>query len=376
MSKPSRDVVLAFAMKKIPKHIQDNASNKPYEQKEEAAQEAVAEVLEAYERIEENNPKWKGFIDLRCRGAIIDYFKAGKGHQEDRKGKTTRANITSRVSNTDKEGNEVDIYQLAEVFSMMRENDYMDSMEIKWDLVSKMASADSAIHLLAKLVLGFSMDELEKIFKCSKETLSRRYRRFLKRLDMPSYARDPWMDQFIYAFGLSHVFHLKEVDNGLAQDYVKVDLYSTKPLKSITENDGPAYSWITEIFPEKTLIDFNSGIEWNLLARMAAIDEEICLIALIIKGHSRLKLAEIFDDSQESIKSRALRFCRRLDSPQLYEDEWTNQIIFALGLSEEFFQEPKDFGLGRFVHPLDFSSFANYKKAIKGKEQLTMLAAL
>lgn len=368
--KPSREEVLNFAYPKIRKHINSKARNKPQEQQDEAFQDAVVGVLEAYERLDPDNEKWKSFIDLRARGAVIDYFKLGKGHQEDRKGKEKRENITSRVSNTDLNGNDVDIYQLAEVFSLLRESDDGEKFEINWGLVARMASVDSAIHLLAKLLLGFSMDELEKFFRCPKEHLSRRYRRFLKRLDMPSYARDPWMDQFIYAFGLSEIFHLKEVDNGLASDCEPVDLYSTKPLKIKLENDGPAYSWISD------QINNPGEVKWDLVARMAAIDEEVCLIALILKGHSRLKLAEIFEDTVESLKSRALRFCKRLDDLNFYHDEWTNQIIFALGLSKEFNQEARDFGLGRFVAPLDLNSFSNYQKAIKGKNQLNLLVAL
>lgn len=369
--KPSREEVLKFAYERIKKHINKWAWNKPLEQQEEASQEAVLKVLEAYERLDEDKcSRWKAFIDLRCRGAVIDYFKLGQGYLEDRKGKETRNNITSRVSNTDLDGNDIDIYQVSEVFELLRGSDPGEDIEINWDLVARMASVDSAIHLLAKLLLGFSMDELEVFFKCPKEHLSRRYRRFLKRLDLPSYARDPWMDQFIYAFGLSEIFHIKAFDNGLAWDCEPVDLYSEKPLKTKTENDGPAYSWISDFIsnPDK--------VNWNLVSRMAAIDEEVCLIALILKGHSRLKLAEIFEDSVESLKSRALRFCKRLDSPDFYHHEWTNQIIYAFGLSEEFHQEARDYGLGYFVAPLDLNSFDNYQKAVKGKNQLNLLAAL
>jgi DNA-directed RNA polymerase specialized sigma24 family protein len=376
MDKPLLDEVLKFAEDKIRLHIYKKARNLPKEQQEEASQDALLRVLEAYERLDPKEP-WKSFIDLHCRGGVIDYIKLGKGHMEDRKGKDSRNNITSRLSNLDLDMAKVDVETIAALNGVFSEVSWMDSQDIKWELVSKMASVDSAIHLLAKLILGFSMDELSEFFKCSKETLSRRYRRFLKRLNMPSYARDPWMDQFIFAFGLSEMFHLKEVDNGLGHDYQSVDLYSNNPLKSVSENDGPAYSWISELFPEDcSLKEFESEIKWKLLARMAAIDEEICLIALIIKGFSRLKLSEIFDDTPESLKSRCLRFVRKLDSSQFYNDEWTQQTIYALGLSSDFKQEEKDFELGHYVMPLDFSSFQNYKQAIRGKEQLNLLAVI
>ena len=387
MNKPTKDEIYTYAKKKIEKAIYDHAKGKPHEQIEEATQEAWVRVFEAYERIE--GDKWKSFIATHANGAVLDYFKLGKGFIEDRKGKEdkkdkdgneikkSRDNIKVRVNYADDEDKSLDVDAIAGLNGVFTEEFLMENQDIKWDLVAKMASVDSAVHLLAKLILGFSMDELADFFKCSKETLSRRYRRFLKRLNMPSYARDPWMDQFIFAFGLSELFHLKEVDNGLGHDYQKIDLYSVKPLKVVTENDGPAYSWIAELLPDgKSQKDFESQIQWKLLARMAAVDEEICLVALILKGFSRLKLSEIFEDTTESLKSRCLRFVRKLDSAQFYNDEWTKQSIYALGLSSEFFQEQNDFGLGHYVIPLDFSSFENYQKAIKGKNQLNLLAAI
>lgn len=375
MIKPSKDEVVAYALERIERHMYKFARKLPFEQKEEISQNAILRVLEAYERLE--GDKWKAFIDLHCRGGVIDYIKLGKGHMEDRKGKDSRSNITSRLSNHDLDMVNVDVETIAALNGVFSEESWMDQQDIKWELVAKMASVDSAIHLLAKLILGFSMDELANFFKCTKETLSRRYRRFLKRLNMPSYARDPWMDQFIFAFGLSEMFHLKEIDNGLGHDYQAIDLYSKKALKVVTENDGPAYSWISELFPEgQSPKDLEVRMDWKLLSKMAAIDEEICLIALIIKGFSRLKLAEIFDDTPESLKSRCLRFVRKLDSAQFYEDEWTKQTIFAIGLSEDFHQEQKDYGLGHFSMPLDFSSFQNYQQSIQGKNQLTLLAVI
>lgn len=375
MNKPSLEDVLKFAEEKIKNHIFKNARNLPKEQQEEAHQEALVRVLEAYERLD--GEQWKSFIDLHCRGGVVDYIKLGKGHMEDRKGKGNRANITSRLSNLDMDMEKVDVETIAALHGVFSEEDFMDTQDIKWDLVAKMAGVDSAIHLLAKLILGFNMDELSEFFKCSKETLSRRYRRFLKRLNMPSYAQDPWMNQFIYAFGLSEMFHLKEVDNGLGYDYQAVDLYSVKPLKVATENDGPAYSWIAELFPEgQSPKDFDNKIQWKILSHMAAVDEDLCLAALILKGFSRLKLAEIFDDTPESLKSRCLRFVRKLDSSLFYEDEWIKQSIYALGLSGEFHQEEHDYGLARFVIPLDFSSFQNYQKAIKGKNQTNFLEVI
>jgi DNA-directed RNA polymerase specialized sigma24 family protein len=387
MNKPTKEEVYDYAKKKIEAAIYSHARGKPHEQIEEATQDAWLRVFEAYERLDRDT--WKSFIATHANGAVLDYFKLGKGHLEDRKGKEdkkdkdgneirkSRENIKMRVSYTDDENKDFDIDAIAGLNGVFTSEYLMEEQDIKWDLVAKMASADSAIHLLAKLILGFSMDELSDFFKCSKETLSRRYRRFLKRINMPSYARDPWMDQFIFAFGLSEMFHLKEVDNGLGHDYQAVDLYSKKPLKLVTENDGPAYSWIAELFPEsQSHRELEGNINWKILSRMAAIDEDLCLAALILKGFSRLKLAEIFDDTPESLKSRCLRFVRKLDSAAFYEDEWIKQSIFALGLSEEFHQEGRDYGLATFVIPLDFSSFQNYKKAIQGKNQTNFLEVI
>ena len=367
MTKPTQEEVLKYAEPKIKYAISKRAYQLPLEQQEEIMQEAFVRVLEAHSRLDGDT--WKSFVATHAVGAVIDYIKMGKGNLEDRKGKETRKNITSRLVICDEEDSSSDVDTIAGIYGIFLEADFMSAYKIKWDLVAQMASIDTSIHMLAKIILGFDLDELAKIFRCSPEHISRRYRRFLKRLDTPAYARDPWIDQFIYAFGLCENFDMPNVSNGLAEDLIPVDLYSAERLQRKVEMDGPAYSWIQDIIPDGVTLK-TLKVNWHLLAQMAGIDDNILLVALILKGRSQLWLSKYFSEDVAELKSRCLRFVKRFDSSADYHNAWIRQTIFALGISDLYAEEKKDWGVGNFLRPVDLDG---KKRSAKHTYQTSLL---
>lgn len=369
MSKPTLDEVMNYAKKRIGIALYKSAASLPAEQQEEAEQEAWVRVLEAYQKID--GESWKSFISTHCSGGVLDYIKAGHGFLEDRRGKDTRKNMKDRVSIVDEKGNSLDVDEVAGINGIFHEEDFMKNYDIKWPLVAKMASVDTNIHILAKIILGFDFIELAKIFKCSNEDISRRYRRFLKRLSMPAYARDPWLDQFIYAFGLSETFNTASKSNGLGEKLTPVDLYSNKPIKK-SKQDEPVHHWVQDLYPDNQ-DSLESVVKWDLLAKMADKDEDVHLVLKILRGSTKNELERFFDADAQSLKSRCLHFIKRLDSPKEYHSDWIKQVIYALGLSSHYFQENKDWGIGHFLRPVDLQQ---KKKKPKKSYQLSMLTAL
>jgi RNA polymerase sigma factor (sigma-70 family) len=272
--KPSVEEVLAYAAKQADKFLKDHATHLPPEQKEEIRQEALIRVANAYTDLDPERG-WKSFVQNHSRGAVLDYLRDGTGFKESkwddyaqaeaataeqdeaeesdtapdalesptikacgttpRGARRFRQRLNHRVSvvNSD-DGHPLDVEEVAGIYGIHSAMEESDLFRPNWDLVARMAAVDPEIHLVAKILRGFTQTELAPGFAVTREMLSQRIRTFFKKLDDPHFYHSPWIAQTIYAFGLSAKYHMDPVDNGSGWENDPVDLDSAKSLELMT----------------------------------------------------------------------------------------------------------------------------------------------
>lgn len=259
MEKPTREEVVKYAKPLARKFIARFASDLPHEQKQEVEQNAYARVLKAYDGIEADRG-WKSFVHNHCRGAVLDYLRFGEGYAEERwtiaktekTGSQNAGKIRDRITTYSAEDDEDGDFEAmlgkngaVSPFGGSSPNDAEKTeVTIKWDLVSRMASTDPHLLVFAKWLRGFQFDELAFIFDLSKARIGQIIDDFGKRLDDGTLAKNPWVCQAVYAFGLCTKFGLPDVDQsqifgltsiGNNADPVDLDCRLPKPRSSAVQ---------------------------------------------------------------------------------------------------------------------------------------------
>lgn len=268
VGKPDINEVLLYAGKQVDKYLKDHAAHLPREQKEEVRQEALLRVANAYPNLDPSRG-WKSFVQNHARGGVLDYLRDGTGFKETRwvdpvdeeemdsvesedaddeleadgeagtsvRGQPIAARpkfkqrLNQRVSivSTD-DGRTLDVGEVAGIYGVHNAAEEASIWPVRWDLVARMAAVDPEIHLIAKILRGFSQTELAPGFKVTREMLSQRIRTFFRKLDDPEFYHSPWVAQTIYAFGLSERYHMDEKDQGIGWENEPVDLDSKDTL--------------------------------------------------------------------------------------------------------------------------------------------------
>lgn len=232
--KPPLDEVVEYATKQISIYVGKIASSLPLEQREEAGQTAMLRVLEAYERID-GSKGWKSFVQRHCSGAILDYIRWGTGFEEstlkkpdeDAEPEKKPWRLKSRLQIVTDHDGEISLDSTLGFVGVSKTQPDIDGYRPNWDLIARMATQDVDIHLVAKLLLGFTQTELSSMFKVSRERLTQRLNEFCIRLDSTEHLGSRWIAQTIFAFGLCSKFHQPEIDLGFGWEYDPVDLWST-----------------------------------------------------------------------------------------------------------------------------------------------------
>jgi len=237
--KPSIQEVLSYAKPIVKKFIGKHATDIPHEQKEEIEQECYLRLWASYENIDPDKG-WKSFVYNHCRGSVLDYLKAGTGFSEDKwtlsneedEGEIKVPKMRDRafMVNSDDDSLDIDVVLGASgVFSTFD----IDRINIRWNIVAKMASTDEKIHVFAKWLRGFNLDEMGTIFNLSKSRIAQIISDFIKMLDdVDMQCASPWVRQTIYAFGLSLHYGIEDIDQSriygipIGQDLEAVDLDS------------------------------------------------------------------------------------------------------------------------------------------------------
>lgn len=264
--KPAIEEVVAYAQKNVEIYIRDKASDLPREQKDEIRQDAFLRVVKAYENLDPEQG-WKRFVQMHCAGAVLDYTRWGNGFQETNKslrepdandeqafGSDTQSqtNVSDsvkaeeedaepeneaqprkswrlryRVTHVSEDDTTLDVEQVAGFYGVFAKMPSIDKrVRPRWELISRMANVDDDVHLIAKLLLGFTQTELGPMFGVSRERIGQRMRAFLERLDDPEHIHSRWVKQIIFAFGLSEVYGEPDVDQEIGWDQEPIDLGS------------------------------------------------------------------------------------------------------------------------------------------------------
>lgn len=233
--KPKFEDVLKYVDKQIDIQISKIASSIPDEQKDEIRQDARIRAWKAYERIEADKG-WKSFIQFHCKGSVLDYLRWGKGfaestlaeknfdaENEDPKPWRLRQRLNFKVE----DGETSSLEEMLSFFGKHIESP--DPLEEKpnWDLIARMASQDQDIHMVAKLMIGFTHEQVAEIWKVSRERITQKLAEFCERLNAPEHMGSRWTAQTIYAFGLCAKFHQPVLDLGFGWEYDKIDLFAT-----------------------------------------------------------------------------------------------------------------------------------------------------
>jgi len=284
-AKPPIDEVLAYAGKQADKYLRKHASHLPDEQKDEIRQETLLRVALAYGELDPSRG-WKAFVQTHARGSVLDYLRAGSGFKETGWAKSdpdadddavspedmnssegvdfdgeaisspvaafdpspcgsapTRAQkfsqrLNRRASVVSAEDDQaLDVEEIAGLHGIHSEAEESSFVNPKWDLIARMAAVDPEIHLIAKILRGFTQTELAKGFEVTREMLSQRIRIFFNKLDDPQFYHSPWVRQTIFAFGLEEFYHVPQKergDRGLGWENSPVDLDSAKSLELMT----------------------------------------------------------------------------------------------------------------------------------------------
>lgn len=239
---PQLEIVLDYAKKTVGHFIHQFAKKLPNELKEEIEQDAYLRTYQAFKKFNANQG-WKSFVQLHCRGAVLDYIKLGRGSLESSLKNERTFGFNTRIElfkNTD-DDSIASCEDTAGAFGIYFDPDMTDEkFSPKWELLEKMAPAEmtnagelaEGLHIVSKVLLGFTQEQIaeqladERGKTISRERVSQRVYEFFDELDSPMNLTEPWVNQCIYALGLSAHYHMKEHDNGIGWDMKSFDLRS------------------------------------------------------------------------------------------------------------------------------------------------------
>lgn len=250
--KPSFEEVHAYASQSVNYFLRSIAKQLPHDQKEEIFQNAMLRVWQAYQNLDPDKG-WKSFVQLHCKGAVQDYIKLGHGAIEDgvpsedpTDGLRTRVEIVSESA----EGSVLSVEDTVAHFGVANAFD-VNAGEIrpKWPLINRMIVKDEGLHIIAKVIYGWTQEEIadqySKAFKTknqdiSRERVSQRIQEFIEKLDSVIHYKDPWVNQCIFALGLCERYHMQEHDNGLGWDLDQFDVADINSFKLIQQSRLPS----------------------------------------------------------------------------------------------------------------------------------------
>lgn len=157
--------------------------------------------------------------------------------------------------------------------------------------------------------------------------------------------------------------------NGAVQDYIKKSKCKTRPdFHAEFSHDVEKIAYEIQ---ENTELEIN----WELVARMASKDTRVLVLAKCLQGHTVSDISRYANFSRSGMVVMLNELYESMDDPFLLSDPWTNQIIFAFGLSEFFNMGSIDNGVGWDLKPIDiFNPKLKIKKLKRSeKDQMSLL---
>lgn len=251
--KPPFEEVLAYAKKQVKYYIAHKASHLPREQQEEIMQDAYQRIWQAYANLDPDQG-WKSFIQLHSQGAVLDYLKSGLNDTESEVDQ-------ERVEIYSKEDNEpLSVDEVAGFFGIFSDLDKTENkMKPNWDLLSRLVGFcqkdGEDLHIVCKVLLGYSQEAIAAQLGISgegvtRERISQRVREFMMKLDDPAYLDNKFVNQCIFALGLSSFFSMAPTDNGLGWNLKEFDLNAENSFDEVRKWYNPTFFDYAEGLPQ------------------------------------------------------------------------------------------------------------------------------
>jgi RNA polymerase sigma factor (sigma-70 family) len=258
--KPDFNEVYKYAMESVSYNIRKIAAHLPNDQKEEIQQEAAIRVWKAY-KVLDIAKGWKSFIQRHTKGTVQDYLKLGHGNIEDgfvsneaMDGLKFRVDNLSIFSDSDESDSVENVLALNGVHSESQNQE--EKIKPNWDLLSRMAGNDEDLHIVCKMLLGYSQRQIAEQYsqskkgKISRERISQRIREFFGRLDNCEFYHDEWKRQCIFALGLSSYYNTREFDNRQGWNLKAFNLCSPDSFQEMeTKAQGCFFDFFPECYP-------------------------------------------------------------------------------------------------------------------------------
>lgn len=246
-ARPDFNEVYAYAKKSVDHFIRKHAFKIPNELKEEIVQNAMMRVWEAYKKLDAERG-WKSFIQLHCRGAVLDFIKMGS-FEDGFTGTSEPGDLQTRVeiASNENKGSLLNVDDTAALFGIFAKTDATEGdITPNWNLLNRMAGKDEGLAIVSKVLLGFSQEDIACQMSTdiggsvSRERVSQRIYEYFELLDAPCNIGDPWIEQSIFALGLSAKFSMPGRDNGIGWNLMPFNLQDQDSFKHAREFYEPS----------------------------------------------------------------------------------------------------------------------------------------
>lgn len=237
--RPTKEEVLKYAERMTKFFISRKAKFLPKEQQEEIQQIAMIVMLEKYDEIRAEG--WKSLTYQKCRGVVLDYIKQGTGFEDD--------SDNHRVDLANSDGDDISIDQVMGAEGIFTDS-LLDKINIRWDLVARLASGDIQLHAFAKQLLGIQLRIIGPVLNVEIARADQLVKEFIDRFDNPEYADDTtdkgmWFRQCCYALGISEIMgwpnepaKYSDLNSGIGFGLKPVDLYSEEHHQAYKEKNS------------------------------------------------------------------------------------------------------------------------------------------
>lgn len=299
--KPDFKDVYAYAQKSAQHFIRKIARHLSEAQQEEISQDAMLRVWQAYKDLDVSKG-WKSFMQFHCRGACLDYIKAGRSDIEAEltandpkdKSKLERETVVYKYKHTtvnadglrSKEvkisrdqikavqtnqrikakrveiiGNDEDSGEILSIDDTcallgITENGFELNQNLfspNWELLGRLVADDENLHIIAKILLGFSQEQIAEQFgtslgsTISRERISQRLYETFSKFDSIENLNSITVKQSIYALGLCKYYHEPEIDQGIGWDKECFDLSHPDSFKQVRKCYSPTFQ---DLYPD------------------------------------------------------------------------------------------------------------------------------
>lgn len=229
---PSIDEFLAYAEEQIRYHVRHNGKNLNEEQIEEVEQDARLRIFKAFSKLD-SEKGWKAFIQRHCFGAVCDYYRRGRGFQDWKWALLSKKQGDGEMLHAREYGPQGEENQHIESILNYQAGDHSDNFEllktdmaIDWELLSRLCRKSKSLHMfILKVVMDVSEYKIAAAFGIKRAIVLEKVERFTQKLDDPKYINDKFVNQVIFALGLSSHFGSPEEDNGFGWDFKPINLH-------------------------------------------------------------------------------------------------------------------------------------------------------